>query len=265
MAIARASGYVTYDGTDYIVPVFSAKFLKKFYESTVLNEITTTDYLGEIKSKGDKVIVRTEPDVTIRDYTKGQDLILENPESPSIVLSIDFAKYFNFAMDDIDIKQFDVDLMGKLSANAAIRMKLKIEQECLSALCLETLNQGIDPYNKGANAGKISQDVDLGTTATPLGLTRSNILDLFPLINMVMDEQNLPAEGRWIILPAWASALIKMSEFRDASVSGLGKSLLLNGRLGVIDDITVYKSNLLPRGTNGTQTYTYIPLEQKRD
>lgn len=263
MPIQRASGYVTYANTDYIVPVFSAKFLKKFYESTVLNEITTTEYLGEIKGKGDKVIVRTEPDVTIRDYVKGQDLILENPESPSIVLTIDYAKYFNFSMDDVDIKQFDVDLMSRLSANAAVRMKLKIESECLSALCLEALNQPIDSFNKGANAGKISTDINFGTTTTPLGLTKDNILDIFPLINQVLDEQNLPEEGRWIILPAWASTLIKLSEFKDASVSGLGKSTLLNGRLGVIDGITIYRSNLLPRGTNGSVTYTYIPFGTK--
>jgi hypothetical protein len=49
-------------------------------------------------------------------------------------------------------------------------------------------------------------------------------------------------------MPAWAAAMIKGSELRQAYLSGDATSILRNGRLGMIDRFTLYVSNLLPRG-----------------
>jgi hypothetical protein len=49
-------------------------------------------------------------------------------------------------------------------------------------------------------------------------------------------------------MPAWASALIKESELRQAYLSGDSVSILRNGRLGMVDRFTIYVSNLLPKG-----------------
>ena len=64
----------------------------------------------------------------------------------------------------------------------------------------------------------------------------------------MLDEQNIPEQGRWIVMPAWAAALIKASELRQAYLSGDQTSILRNGRLGMIDRFTLYVSNLLPKG-----------------
>ena len=55
-------------------------------------------------------------------------------------------------------------------------------------------------------------------------------------------------EGRWVIIPTWASTLIKQSELRQAYLSGDQTSMLRNGRLGQVDRFTIYVSNLLPKG-----------------
>ena len=57
--------------------------------------------------------IRTVPDITISDYKKGQALDLEHPENPNIEFTIDYAKYFNFAIDDVDKKQMDLAMMEK--------------------------------------------------------------------------------------------------------------------------------------------------------
>jgi hypothetical protein len=255
MPIARATGYPDYGGASkYIVPVFSSKTLKKFYESTVLSEICNTDYLGEIKNVGDTVTVRTEPDITIRDYVKGGTLQLERPESPAFDLVIKYAKYFNFALDDIDVKEFDLDMLDKWAANASLRMKIEIERELFSALALETLSRPISSYNKGTTAGKISRNINLGDISTNgIGVTNSNILELIVYAGQCLDEANIPNDGnRWMIIPAWMASKIRLSELRDASVSGLGQSTLLNGRIGKLADFTLYTSNLLPTGTDSS-------------
>lgn len=74
------------------------------------------------------------------------------------------------------------------------------------------------------------------------------ILDFIIDAGLVLDEQRCPETGRWIVLPAWAAALIKRSAFQQAYLTGDSVSIARNGRLGMIDRFTVYVSNLLPVG-----------------
>jgi hypothetical protein len=74
----------------------------------------------------------------------------------------------------------------------------------------------------------------------------------------VLDEANIPENGRWLVIPPWFGSMIKKSELRNASISGDGISLARNGRLGMIDRFTLYSSNLLPTATDTTHTATRI-------
>ena len=69
-----------YSGT-FIPVLWSTKLIEKFYASTVLAAISNTDYEGEIKNKGDKVIIRTKPTITIKDYKADGLLEVERPAS----------------------------------------------------------------------------------------------------------------------------------------------------------------------------------------
>ena len=92
MAVEAAPATPQYSG-NFIPEIWSAKLLVKFYAATVLAAISNTDYEGEVKNMGDKVIIRTTPTITIRDYAKGQTLTIERPESDPIEMEIDKAKY----------------------------------------------------------------------------------------------------------------------------------------------------------------------------
>ena len=97
--LGRAAGYPDFSSmsTNSMTPViYSQKTLIKFYKKTFLTEITNNDYEGEISGQGDKVIIRSTPDMTIKDYVIGQDLEYETPESASVMLEIDKAKYYAF-------------------------------------------------------------------------------------------------------------------------------------------------------------------------
>ena len=54
---------------NFIPEIWSGKLIEKFYATTVLAAISNTDYEGEIKNQGDKVSIRTQPTITISDYT----------------------------------------------------------------------------------------------------------------------------------------------------------------------------------------------------
>jgi len=242
MSVSRVAGTpdYTFSGADKNIPIlFAGKCLEKFYAATMLTEIAQTDYVGEIRTKGDKVIIRTIPTVTIKDYVKNQKLDLEQPESPSVEFTVDYAKYFNFALDDIDIKQMDIAMLDVWSGDAAMQMKIAIER-----LVFQTIYASPDAANEGATAGKINANINLGTSGSPLLMTRTNILDLLVDMGTVLDEQNIPEVDRWCILPPWMVAMLKKSDLKDAALTGDAVSPIRNGRVGMVDRLTLYNSNL---------------------
>ena len=249
MSVPFVAGHPDYSqaGTSKWIPwVFSRKTITKFYDASIIPAISNSDYVGEIKNMGDKVIIRTVPDVDVKDYTKGTTITYQNLESPSVELSINKAKYFAFKMDKIDIKQVDIDMMDKSSQDASEQMKIKIDDGFLS-----DIHSQASSVNKGATAGRKSGDVNLGATGSPIVITKINILDTIVDCGVVMDEQNLPESDRWLVIPPWIAGMIKKSDLKDVSLSGDGTSILRNGRLGIIDRLTLYTSNLYTKVTDG--------------
>jgi len=227
--------------TNFIPEIWSAKLIEKFYDATVLAAISNTDYEGEIKKHGDKIIMRSRPTITIRNYEANQELVVDRPSSPVLEMLIDQGKYFNLHLDDVMKVQSDIDLMNQWSADASEQMKIVIDTDCLTHLVA-----GATARNCGTGAGRISQNINLGVNGTPVTITRTNVIDYLILMGQVLDEQNIPENGRWVVLPAWASSLLKRSDLRDASLTGDGASVMRNGRLGMVDRFTIYSSNLLP-------------------
>lgn len=237
----------------FIPAIWSAKLIEKFYDSTVLAAISNTDYEGEIGNQGDTVKIRTKPTITINDYTADLGLSVERPSSNIVELTVDKGKYFNTILDDVMEVQADLDMLSMWADDASEQMKITIDTDVLANLSTDAA-----AANVGATAGRISGDIDLGTVAAPLDLVARNpaageteIIDLITHMGQVLDEQNIPEQGRWMVLPAWVCSLIKRSELRDASLTGDGQGIARNGRMGMIDRFTLYVSNLLPTDTDG--------------
>ena len=228
-------------GSRFLPEIWSGKMLVKFYSATVFGEIANTDYEGEIKAHGDKIYIRTTPDITINTYVKGSNLTYENPTSNNVELLIDQGKYFAFNMFDIDKYQSDLNLMDDWSSDGAELMKISVDTDILGAIgpMAEAVN------NRGAAAGKITQGIDLGTSVTPLALNKNNILDAIVDYGTVLDEQNIPESNRYLVMPPRMCGLIKKSELKDASLAGDGTSIFRNGRLGRLDRFVVYCSTNL--------------------
>lgn len=256
MAFPTAAGVPSYSGT-FIPEIWSGMLLDKFYDATVLASISNTKYEGEIKKQGDKVIIRTIPSITIRDYVKGQTLTTERPESPNVELLIDKGKYFNFVIDDVDKAQSDLDYMQEWSRDASTQMKIQIDTDVLGAIY-----SSAHADNAGATAGRISGSIGLGAAGAPLAVTAATVLNTIVDVGSVLNEQNVPQEGRFLVVPDWFSAMIQKSDLRNASFTGTsdsGNPVLRNGRIGMIGNIEIYNSNLLTHAVDtGHDSYHII-------
>jgi hypothetical protein len=239
MSFPVAQGRPNYSG-NFIPEIWSGKLIENFYDATVLAAISNTDYEGEIKSMGDTVNIRTSPEITIKTYVKGQTLQVENPDKPKLQLVIDKGEYFACIEDDVDKVQSDINMMDTWSKDASEKMKIKIDQRVLTDLL-----PGIAAINKGATAGRISGNINLGTTGSAVALSKSNVTDYIVDIGTVLDEANCPEGNRFLVIPAKMAGMIKKSELKDASLAGDGSSILRNGRLGMIDRFTIYMSHNL--------------------
>jgi hypothetical protein len=244
MAFATAAGHPKYTG-NFIPEIWAGKLIENFYDATVLAAISNTDYEGEIKAHGDTVNIRTTPELTIRDYVKGQTLTVENPDKPKLQLLIDKGKYFAAVEDDVDQVQSDINLMDAWTKDASERMKITIDTDVLTNMLTD-----VDSLNRGTTAGRISGDIDLGVASTPNALTIANVLTEIINHGTVLDEANIPETGRFMVIPAKMAGLIKQSDLKDASISGDAATPLRNGRIGVIDRFEIYVShNLLKTGS----------------
>lgn len=243
--------------TGFIPEIWSGKLVEKFYASTVLAAISNTDYEGEIKNKGDRVKIRTKPTITIRDYKSDGLLGLDRPTGGTVELYIGNGKYFSLILDDVMEIQSDLNVLSMWSDDAAQQLKITVDSDVLDGIY-----GGMASANKGVAAGVITGSINLGAKGTPLSVVGRNpgsgdveLLDVLMRLGQVLDEQNIPEVGRWVVMPAWAGRQIKQSELRQAYLSGDSVSMLRNGRLGMVDRFTIYISNLLPNNSSNSTNF----------
>jgi hypothetical protein len=229
----------------FIPELWSGKIIEKFYDATVLAAIANTDYEGEITSYGDKVTIRTKPTITINNYNAYDSLSTEAPSSSVVELLIDRGKYWSTVLDDVMEVQSDLDHLSMWADDASEQMKIDIDTDVLAGISAD-----VAATNQGATAGvQPGTSLNLGAAGAPFAVSTTNVIDKIIECGQILDENNIPETGRWIVIPAWMAALIKRSDLKDASLTGDGVTMLRNGRLGMIDRFTLYASNLLPFGT----------------
>jgi len=230
----------------FIPSIWSGKLNAKFYATTVFGEIANTSYEGEIKNIGDKVIINNIPSVSINSYVVGQTLNYQVPAPSKVELNITQAKYFGVNISDVIEYQSQPKLMDMFTNDAAKQMAIAIDSDVLFG------NYGSGAAaNKGATAGVLSGQYNLGTDSAPVVLSASNVVPLITQMASTLDEQNVPDTDRWIVIHPRMRNVLMQSPLAQAYVTGDDKSILRNGKIGTIDRFTIYVSNLLPTGNAG--------------
>ena len=238
----------SYSGA-FIPTLWSGKLLAKFYQNTMLSEIANTDYEGELKNQGDTIRIRLAPSISISDYTAGMNLNYEVPTPIFQDMQVNKGKYFGVQVNDVLAYQSDMNLMNMFTEDAAKQLKIAIENEVFFN---NFVTEGPAAQNEGATAGKISAAYDLGTDVTPINqATPENVLKAILRMSTVLDEQNVPEDGRWLIMTPYDRHLLMQSTLAQAYFTGDASSTIRTGKIGMIDRFTVYVSNLLPRGAAG--------------
>lgn len=227
MAIKAAAGYPQFSG-NIITPMFSMDLLERFYCTTVFSDISTTEYSGELEKCGDQITFFREPEVRVRETSKNQRIEHDTIDSEPVTMVIDRALDFSIKMSQIDEEQicnFD-RWRESFLRRASYQLARTIDSVVLNSMYLD-----VSPYNRGANAGALSRNLNLGAAGAPITVNTANIIDTMSKVHQVLDEQCAPREGRFMVVPPSWLTVLRSSDLKSALVTGLGWSPMVNGRL----------------------------------
>ena len=230
--------------------LYSGKLISNFREVSVLTDITNTDYEGEIRTGADTVVIRTIPEINVSEHEKGATLVNQSPESDAIIMKIDHGLYWSFRVDDPDEAQTDIpNIVNQWASQASYNLRNKTEQAVLAGMAGEAgLQDDVYPGQ-------------LGTSTNPLSLSSMDIKETLVDLGVILDENLVPEEKRFLLAPPIMIGAIKKSDyFSDASRTGDDSSVVRNGKVGIIDRFTIYRTgNLLKdEPVNGKVPYACL-------
>lgn len=206
---------------NFIPQVWASEILRSLRTSLVYAQpqIINRDYEGEIANAGDTVRINMIGAVTVNDYTKNVDIAsAEVLTDAQTTLKIDQAKYFNFQIGDVDQVQQSPKVMGEAIFQASYALR-KVLDSFIAGLYTD-----IPSVNMiGTDASPIT-----GTWATAGSLFYDRLVDL----GVLLDNQDVPDDGRWAVIPPWAEGyLLKDARFVGYG-TGFNAGLLTNGFAG---------------------------------
>lgn len=210
--------------TNFIPEVWSASILEALRAKLVFPSLCNRDYEGDIREAGDTVHITGYDDVTVKKYTRGTNITVDAvTDANKGTLTIDQSDYFAFKVNDLDKVQAKADLTGNFTNSAAYNMALNVEKY-------------------------ISGLMDKAATAPAQTISVTTPSDAYLAVveaRKQLDKQNVPTEGRWIVVsPDFYALLLQDSRFIEGTEAG--HNTLLNGVVGSVSGFTVVESNNVP-------------------
>jgi len=134
MAFSTASGNGNLPNGNFSPIIYSKQVQLAFRKSTVCGDITNSDYFGEISAQGDTVKIIKEPEISVKEYSRGTQVTAQDLDDEDFSLVVDKANYFAFKMDDIEEAHSHINFMELATNRAAYRLSDQYDQEVLGYL-----------------------------------------------------------------------------------------------------------------------------------
>jgi len=290
MAFPATGGHGNLPNGNFSSVIYSKKVQLAFRKSTVVGDVTCSDYFGEIAAQGDTVRIIKEPEISVSEYKRGTQVSAQDLDDEDFSLVIDKANYFAFKTDDIETAHSHVNFMDLATNRAAHRLAINHDQEVLGYLSgykQTTKHENADVVNTTVNGTKAvvtagsdellaSMKLTKGsfgsiTTAsagdhsipvaarlpgaTALSTSTASPVMIINRMSRLLDQQNVDKDGRWLIIdPVMMEVLMdEDSRFLNADFGDSGalrNGLVLNSWNG----FRVYVSNNLPQVGTGAGT-----------
>ncbi|MBL8180254.1 MAG: P22 coat protein - protein 5 domain protein [Blastocatellia bacterium] len=217
---------------EFIPTVWASRLLTALERSLIYGQtdVCNRDYEGEIREAGNTVKIASIGDVAIGTYTKDEDIAeAEVLTDEDQTFTIDQQKYFNFYVDSIDRAQQNVNVLDEAMRRSAWALK-----------------DTADSYLAGIISGAVPNENKIGTTSTPEVPTKENAYEYLVDLGVLLDEANVPLDGRFVVVPAWFHGLLLKDERFIKAGTRRSDATLANGEVGSAAGFSIMKSNNVP-------------------
>ena len=285
MAFTTAAGYGNLPNGNFSPVIYSKQVQLAFRKSSVVEEITNSDYFGEIANMGDTVRIIKEPEISVKAYSRGTIIQPQDLDDEDFNLTVDKANYFAFKVDDIEEAHSHVNFQSLASERAAYRLADQFDQDVLGYLygfkqsaihgSADTVNTTVngsiavstagtdellssmkllgDDFG-GSSSNSIGIKARAGNDGAVVGSGNAYALQVISRMARKLNQQNVDTNGRWLVVDPVFQEILQDEDSRlfnsDFGGSGLQNGLILNNLHG----FKVYVSNNLPSVGTGPAT-----------
>ena len=253
---ANFANSVSGQTNSYFLPaVYSKKVLNFFRKSSVVEGITNTDYAGEITAYGDTVRIIKEPEITVYQYERGQDVTATKVTDQEINLVVDTANAFKFIVDDIETSMSHVNFKEVASSSAAYALRDAYDQGVLVTMFSGVSASSPNHILGSDNATDLAAGTFDGTGNLDIGFASGehDPIDVLSHMARLLDEANVPEEGRWFLAnPEFYEQLVQTSSKLMSVDFNAGQGSIRNGLVssGKLRGFDMYKTNNIAATSN---------------
>lgn len=288
MAFPKATGYQNLPNGNFSPVIYSKQVQLAFRKSSVVEDITNSDYFGEIANMGDSVKIIKEPEVSVQAYSRGTQITAQDLDDEDFTLVVDQSNYYAFKIDDIEAAHSHVNFMSLASDRAAYRLRDQYDQDVLGYLAgyeqsarhgtpdtARTTSPGTNAVSTAGNDELLTSmklfKEDFGNITSPgtgnsiplaprlpgqdaRSTTTATPFQVIARMSRLLDQQFVDTSDRWLVVDPVFLEVLKDEDSRllnsDFGGSGLQNGLVLNNLHG----FKVYVSNNLPQVGTGSST-----------
>lgn len=230
MAFGSAGGYGNLPSGNFTPQIFSQKVQKFFRRASVVEDVTNTDYAGEIENFGDTVKIIKEPTITVQDYARGTAVSTQDLADDQITLVVDQGSYFAFKVDDIEERQSHVNFESLATSSGAYSLKRNYDFNVLKHIYD---NAATSAGNTGTDGSPIDGDAAVDTLA-----------DVVSAAKTVLDGNDVPEENRWLVAPPAFFQQLRKAGAKLSDQSILNDGAVSQIRNGKVTDRPLFGFNM---------------------
>ena len=247
---------VTGQTNSFFLPkIYSKKVLNFFRKASVIEAITNTDYSGEINAYGDSVKIIKEPVITVYQYERGADVTQTKLTDQETSLVVDTANAFKFIVDDIETSMSHVNFKEVAASSAAYALRDAFDEGVIATMFAGVSASSPNHILGSDNATDLAAGTFDGTGNLDVGFgtDEHDPLDIMAYMARLLDEQDIPEEGRWFLAPPSFYEQLGQSSSKLMSVDfNAGQGSIRNGLVssGKLRGFDMYKSNNVATPSN---------------
>ena len=218
--------WASYQG-QFIPTIWSDMMINLFYDQTHLTEMFNSKWEGEIRGKGDSVVIHRDVEADTFEHIMNQPLEIQTLGPDSQKLFIDKGRYFAIGMHDVSKVQSQYPLLQRFTSAGAKAMVRDVESE-IYLQCFANTDPIHGKYGHGGGADDL---YDLGTDAAPLSMSDPDqIMETILDMGGQLDENNMPGDAtRFLCISPFVKRRIMSTEMWKANFSGDGTSMRRTG------------------------------------